>query len=357
MTDHDRLFKELISTFFVEFLELFLPDVRGYVEADSIEFLDKEIFIDVTSGERLETDLVAKVRFKRQPAFFIIHVENQAQHQKSFGRRFFRYFSRLHDKHDLPVYPIVIFSFDLPRKAQSDVYRVSFPNKVVMEFHYDVVQLNRLKWQDFISSPNPVAAALMSRMDIAVEDRPRVKLECLRLLATLRLNRAKMKLISGFLDSYLELNRQEQAQFQRGLTALATGEKEEVMEIVTSWMKDGLKRGRREGLQQGRQQGLQQGRQQGLQQGRQQGLQQGRQQGLREGIEQGQLTAARDDVLEILEARFKKLPAGIKKSLRAIDDRKRLKRLLRLAATAVSLREFQRHIADLDRRRNRKTEG
>ena len=29
--DHDRLFKELISTFFVEFVELFLPDVARYM--------------------------------------------------------------------------------------------------------------------------------------------------------------------------------------------------------------------------------------------------------------------------------------------------------------------------------------
>jgi hypothetical protein len=27
MIDHDRLFKELISTFFVEFLDLFLPQI------------------------------------------------------------------------------------------------------------------------------------------------------------------------------------------------------------------------------------------------------------------------------------------------------------------------------------------
>lgn len=36
MVDHDRLFKELISTFFVEFIELFLPQILEYLEADSI---------------------------------------------------------------------------------------------------------------------------------------------------------------------------------------------------------------------------------------------------------------------------------------------------------------------------------
>ena len=39
---------------------------------------------------------------------------------------------------------------------------------------------------------NPVASALMAKMNIADSDRPKVKLECLRLLATLRLNPAKM---------------------------------------------------------------------------------------------------------------------------------------------------------------------
>ena len=131
MRNHDRLFKELISTFFVEFLDLFLPEVLAYLDARSIEFMDKEIFTDVTSGERLEPDLVVKVKFKGIPSFFIIHVENQASPERSFGRRLFRYFSRLHDKYDLPVYPIVVFSFDSPRKPQADAYSVRFPNKVV----------------------------------------------------------------------------------------------------------------------------------------------------------------------------------------------------------------------------------
>src|SRR5690349_11065082 len=58
MMDHDRLFKELISTFFLEFVQLFLPDVAAYLDAASIEFLDKEIFTDVTAGEKHEVDLL-----------------------------------------------------------------------------------------------------------------------------------------------------------------------------------------------------------------------------------------------------------------------------------------------------------
>ncbi len=39
--DHDRIFKELLTVFFVEFLALFLPKVAAYLDPTSLEFLDK----------------------------------------------------------------------------------------------------------------------------------------------------------------------------------------------------------------------------------------------------------------------------------------------------------------------------
>lgn len=116
MIDHDRLFKELLSTFFLEFLDLFFPDVTTYLEPESLTFLDKEVFTDVTAGEQYEADLVAKVRFGSQESFFLIHVENQAKAQTDFGKRMFRYFARLYEKFALPVYPIALFSYDAPQR-------------------------------------------------------------------------------------------------------------------------------------------------------------------------------------------------------------------------------------------------
>ncbi len=42
-TDHDRLFKELISTFFVEFIELFFPQLIDYLDRESITFWNQSI--------------------------------------------------------------------------------------------------------------------------------------------------------------------------------------------------------------------------------------------------------------------------------------------------------------------------
>ena len=84
MIDHDRLFKELIQTFFWEFIELFLPEVLEYVETDTLTFLPEEIFTDVTSRDKRKIDLLAQVKWERKDSYFLIHLENQAYNQKEF---------------------------------------------------------------------------------------------------------------------------------------------------------------------------------------------------------------------------------------------------------------------------------
>lgn len=250
MIDHDRLFKELLTTFFAEFVALFLSDVAAYLDPGTLTFLDKEVFTDVTAGERHEADIVVRARFRGNDAFFLVHLENQSSPQPDFGQRMFRYFARLHEKHDLPIYPVVVFSYNAPVRPEPNQYRVTFPGFTPLRFQYRVIQLNRLSWRAFLNRSNPVASALMARMRIAPRDRPRVKLECLRLLATLRLDRARMQLISGFVDTYLRLTSEEERRFQAALRATQPPQiQEDVMEIVTSWMQQGLEQGRQEGRQ------------------------------------------------------------------------------------------------------------
>ena len=198
---------------------------------------------------------MVKARFREQESFFLIHVESQAQPQADFGQRMFRYFARLSEKLALPVYPIAIFSYNAPRIQQPNSYQVEFPDKVVLTFNYQVIQLNRLNWRDFLQQHNPVATALMAKMDIAIEDRPRVKLECLRLLATLRLDPARMQLISGFIDTYLHLTLEEEEIFKANIAIFEPVEQEVVMEIITSWMQEGIQRGLQQGKLEGRLEG------------------------------------------------------------------------------------------------------
>lgn len=198
-----------------------------------------EIFTDVARGEKNILDLVALAKFQEQNYSFLIHVENQASNSPEFNRRMFRYFCNLFLKYDRPIYPIVIFSYDAPQRPEKDYFEIEFPHYQVLNFNYKVVQLNRLDWRDFLKQKNPVAAALMAKMRIDKEDRPKVKAECLRLMVTLKLNSAKMQLISGFIDNYLNLNSQEKSIFQTELSKMKIEEKEQIMQITTSWKEEG----------------------------------------------------------------------------------------------------------------------
>jgi hypothetical protein len=227
----------------VEFLELFVPQVANKINRDTVRFLTQEYFADLTTGEKKIIDLLAEVQLEGQETGFLIHVENQASSISDFCRRIFFYFALLHKNYLKPIYPIVVFSFDTPYREEPHQYQIELEGLKVVEFNFLPIQLNRLNWRDYLNQQNPVAAALMAKMRIDAKDRSRVKVECLRLLATLKLDPARTQLISGFVDTYLRLNQSEEQIFQIELSTLEEREQEDVMQIVTSWMEQGIERG------------------------------------------------------------------------------------------------------------------
>jgi predicted transposase/invertase (TIGR01784 family) len=252
VTDHDRLFKELIRTFFMDFMWLFFPNIAADIDPDSVVFLDKEIFTDISSGEKHIADLVARVKVKGSDTFIIINVEHQSKSEPEFPARLFKYFARLYEKYLLPIFPVVIYSHSQPRREEPSRFDMEVFGKAVLKFEYTSIQLNRMSWRQFIDQPSPVATALMTRMDIAKKDRPKVKAECLRLLATLRLDPAKSRLIGVFIETYLALNREEMKIYEQEFEAMVPGVKEATMEMMTSWHKQGREEGRAEGRREGK---------------------------------------------------------------------------------------------------------
>ena len=241
--DHDKNFKELISTFFLEFLELFLPDIASTIDPSSIIFLQQEYFTDLVDGEKRIIDLLVEVKQSGRDATFLIHIEAQASIKSHFNRRMFHYFAILNQRHIKDIYPIVIFSFDTPYRPEENTHKVEFPTRKVLEFSFESIQLNQLNWRDYLNQPNPVAAALMAKMTIAKVDRPKVKAECLRLLVTLKLNPAKTQLISKFVDIYLRLDVKEEQLFQAEIDTMDKIQKEVIMQTTTSWEEKGIEKG------------------------------------------------------------------------------------------------------------------
>jgi flagellar biosynthesis/type III secretory pathway protein FliH len=195
----------------------------------------------------------------------------------------------------------------------------------VLDFRFHVVQLNQLSWQDYLKHPNPAAAALMSRMRIAKADRPKVKLECLRMLVALKLDSRKSRTIAKFIDSYLQLTPEEEQAQEQQFLELNPQEAKQVKEIVTSWERRGLQKG----LELGREQGREQGHQQGHEQGHEQGLATG----LKRGLEQA--------LQVLLESKFGNIPNQLRQRLEQIQDPLRLQSLLVEIPSCPSLAHFE----------------
>jgi predicted transposase YdaD len=321
MIDHDGNFKKLLTTFFHEFVELFFPHIAACLVPDSVEFLSQEFFLDQTTTTENEeqkriVDISAKVcvlpdsplALAGRELFFIIHLEQQSEQEADFEKRMFRYSARFMDRYNLPVYPIALFTFDKPFKAQQDRYTVQFLDETIIDFRYKVIQLNRLNWRDFVKQSNPIACALMAKMKIAKADRPRVKLECLRLLATLKLERGRSRLITSFVDEYLLLEAQEAEQFQDLIAKLPPKEREQMVLTTTSWKEEGRLEGQLEGRLEGR--------------------------------SEGRLEAEREMLLEQLTHKFGQLPSQVVQQIEAINTSEKLKQLAIVVIDAPDIEIF-----------------
>ena len=244
--DHDQLFKELLRACFVDFLELFLPEVLRYLDTQSLEFIEQESFSEIAEGQKRSVDLLVKARFRGQPTYFLIHVEIQADKRGWSGKRMFYYFAVQTYKHDLPVYPIAIFSWDNPRTLEPGQYLVEFPDRRVLEFNCAVIQLNRLDWRDFLKRDNPAASALMAKMGVRPEDRPKVRAACLAMIVRLKLPEKKRRPIMRFIDAYLPLSAEQKEEFKQEIKGFHPKERKAAMEYITSWEREGIVKGKLE---------------------------------------------------------------------------------------------------------------
>ena len=74
--EHDQIFKQIVESFFREFMELFCPDEAALIDFQHVEFLREEFFTDVRRGRHKRLDLVVKVGLKKGGEHFIlVHFE------------------------------------------------------------------------------------------------------------------------------------------------------------------------------------------------------------------------------------------------------------------------------------------
>ncbi len=249
--DHDRLFKELIQTFFQEFIQLFLPDVYEAIDFDHLTFLSEELYTDLLAGEKHRVDLLAETKLRGEEALIIVHVEPQAYYQRTFAERMFIYSSRLYEKYRRRILPIAVFSYDRAREVPN-TFGWAFSAYGGLHYWYFPITLSRYGWRDYIRHDNPVAAALLSKMGYTEEEKVQVKKEFLLMLVRMKLDPARMHLIAGFFHTYLVLGEAEEQLLKEEIRLSDRRVEEIIHDLQYYWDKNTLQRGIEEGKIEGK---------------------------------------------------------------------------------------------------------
>ena len=250
--DHDQIFKQLIESFFREFMQLFFSAEAALIDFNLVEFLREELFTDIPDGQRRRLDLVVKVDLLGGgEKFVLIHVEFESSRPDAdFPRRMYRYFSQLYLRHQTEILPVAVFTDDvLWQTPVPDFLELSLAGSTIVRFVYRQIKLKQLDHRAFLSSNNPLAYALMAKMDYNATERVRLKADFLRLILGCGVNPARQSLLAEFVGTYLPLSVPEQVEFN----ALLDSERqyEEVKHMVSVFATEAFEKGIEQGLHEG----------------------------------------------------------------------------------------------------------
>ena len=325
-TDYDSPWKEVIESFFPQFLQFFFSQAYTVIDwTQPYEFLDKELQqleADAEVGKRL-VDKVAKVwLLGGEQAWVLVHVEVQGQYDSQFTERMYTYNYRLFDRHKQRVISLAVLADEQANwRPASYSYelggcRVSLEFPVAKILEYDA------QWETLEQSTNPFSVVVMAHLKTKAthqnpESRLQWKLSLTRRLLERGYSRRDILGLFRFIDWIMVLPEE----LARGFKAeLRSYEEARRMRYVTSVERLA----------------------------KQEGLEEGRAEGIEQGIEQGILRMGRDSVIEVLETRFGELPISLVEAVNKIEEQAVLKDLLKRAITIESVTEFQQVLQEMN---------
>jgi hypothetical protein len=256
MAEHDRRFKVLLQEFLPDFLRLFFPERAELFDLEQVEWLDKELFIDPPQGDVLLLDLVARLRLRSaesEAALALVHIEVESRDAvATMPRRMFDYYVPLRRNHDCPVLPIAVYLRVGRDGIGVDSYTEEFGGLSVLRFQYLYVGLPALEAERYVGGDNWLGVALAALMRVAPARKVWLRAEALRrVLVECRENDYRRLLLQECVEAYLQLDEEEQRQFEQLLHREPYKEIEPMMVTtyekgVAKGLQDGREKGRRE---------------------------------------------------------------------------------------------------------------
>lgn len=302
-TDYDSPWKEVLEKYFKDFIAFFFPKVYNGIDwSGGYEFLDKElqkVVRDATLGRRFVDKLVKVWRKTGKEAWILIHIEVQGQVEKKFAERLYIYNYRLFDRYRCRVVTLAVLADERSNwRPQKFGYKLwgceaylKFPIVKLLDYKKHIQELEK--------STNPFAVVVLAHLKSqATHRKPKVrfqwKVSLIKMLYERGYSREDILELLRFIDWVMVLPEDLE---QRFTAILEQYEEERKMQYVTSFERIGIKK--------------------------------------------GTLETSREDIVEILKARFEFVPDSIITFIDGMEELSALKQLLRKAATVESIDEFQ----------------
>ena len=224
--------------------------------------------------------------------FYTSRQTTSQMNPQSLAWRMLEYYVLDRQDFGLPVYPVAVLSHAKPAGKQSLPLRAQFPNKRVLEFDFDVIDLARLEARTFLQCHNLAALALAARMSFETKRRLTLARDFFVSLASTAAGRAEQELVTGFYSAYQPLSKEETLQLNRDLSiVIPEALREKVMQLTNPFIELGF----------------------------QQGIEKGLAEGIEKGVEKGRREGEVELVLRQLSRRFGALPASQRKLIRKLD--------------------------------------
>ncbi len=255
MGEQDNVWKEIIDSYFPQFMEFFFPNI--YVEIDwskPYEFLDKElekIVRDSEIGRRLVDKLVKVYLQGGEAVCLLIHIEVQGYTDIKFEERMFIYYYRIFDRYEERVISLAVLADPDPNFRPSQ-YRQNYWG-FELAFRFPVIKLldyNR-RWAELEANLNPFAVVVMAQLKV-IELRGATellswKLRLVRMLYERGYERQEILELFRFIDWLVKLPVELEQQFQDEIRK-EEGDKMPYVTTIERWATErGLAQGREEG--------------------------------------------------------------------------------------------------------------
>jgi len=311
----DEAWKKVIERFFPQLLRFFVPSLYCDIDFNKgFSFLDKEmeqLSIRSVKGAKYVDKLVKVYLKDGKEQWLLVHIEVQGYPDKEFSERMFRYFYKIFDRHGKRVVSIAILTGKEKSTGKGKYELKAYGSGV--DFRYLCFRLMDHDKDKLLKAPNPIAIVVLASQESERAkqrgDKFNAKLYLIRQLYERGYGKDEIRELFEFIDWVLQLSDKEEDLIWEEVKEL---EEVKGMPYITSVERIGMRKGMEKGLQQGLQQGL---------------------------LEDG-----REMVLEALDERFDEISNEISNAVNQIEDRDRLKFLLRYAIRCASLEEFNREL-------------